>query len=341
MEPRVCVTAGRCLILHATKQFSLPLERGVFDARTIATVTAELLAAKLAANRRPRYVTSLRQYLEQFARGRENRPLASFTTAEIEAWLNRYPGAYARQTWLNRLSTLFAFAVRRGYLLSNPCAVIDRVTVDKKPPVILTPAQVETLLRVVPTAGRPYFILALYAGIRPEELERMDWADVNLETRTVRVDGKTRQRRIVPLSEKAVALLSVCPLRRGPVAPSHMTLRRMKRRAAAVLGFAQWPQDLLRHTAASYLLALHQDAGKVATMLGNSPAVLLSHYHEPVNEADCTQFWKNDALGLDMSDVSKVGGASARSISTPFPPIAEIPPAAKLPGKPCASDRAT
>jgi hypothetical protein len=54
---------------------------------------------------------------------------------------------------------------------------------------------------------------------------------------------------------------------------------------------AKFPQDLFRHTAASYLLALHGDAGKVATMLGNSSSVLLRHYHEPVNKADCDRFW--------------------------------------------------
>jgi hypothetical protein len=53
-----------------------------------------------------------------------------------------------------------------------------------------------------------------------------------------------------------------------------------------------WPTDLLRHTAASYLLALHKDAGKVANMLGNSPQILLSHYHDPVTEADCKAFWQ-------------------------------------------------
>ena len=66
------------------------------------------------------------------------------------------------------------------------------------------------------------------------------------------------------------------------MSPSLSTLRQFKLRACAALGLSRWPQDLLRHTAASYLLALHGDAGKVATMLGNSSSVLLTHYHEPV-----------------------------------------------------------
>jgi integrase len=69
-------------------------------------------------------------------------------------------------------------------------------------------------------------------------------------------------------------------------------VRRFKRKARQALGLAAWPADLLRHTAASYLLALHDDVGKVAKMLGNSSAILLSHYHQPVKSEDCGQFWK-------------------------------------------------
>lgn len=274
------------------QQSEFPIVGGVFDDGLSFKEAVEILiAAKRAANRRENYLKSLRLYLEQFSRGRENQPLSVFSTADVEDWMNRYPGANARQTWLNRLSTLFSFAVRRGFIKSNPCDRIDRVTVDRTPPAILKPEQVEKLLQACPTVCRPYFILAVFAGIRPEEIMRLNWTAVDLETKTVRVEGKTRQRRIVPLEPKAVALLSRCPLRAGNVTPSASTLRRFKRRARVILGLERFPQDLFRHTAASYLLALHKDAGKVATMLGNSGSVLLRHYHEPVTQADCERFW--------------------------------------------------
>ena len=273
-------------------QIPLPLEQGGFAAKTISQVTTELLAAKKLSNLRPRYLTSLRQYLEQFAKGREKTPLADFTVSDIEAWLNRYPGAYARQTWLARLSGLFSFAVRRKIIPANPCDQIDRVRVDRAVPVILTPEQVATVLRVVPSAARAYFILGMFAGIRPEEVERLDWSQIDLNAKTVSVDGKTRRRRLVPLEVKAVDLLEKCDLKRGRVAPCHMTLRRIKRRLRAALGFTKWPQDVLRHTAASYLIAKHQDAAKVALWLGNSEKVLLSHYHNPVSAEACADFWR-------------------------------------------------
>ncbi|MCP5523587.1 MAG: hypothetical protein H7A46_18775 [Verrucomicrobiales bacterium] len=57
------------------------------------------------------------------------------------------------------------------------------------------------------------------------------------------------------------------------------------------LGFKAWPQDVLRHTAASQLLALRKDAAAVALELGNSPQVLLTHYRELVTREQAAEFW--------------------------------------------------
>jgi len=40
------------------------------------------------------------------------------------------------------------------------------------------------------------------------------------------------------------------------------------------------------------MLASHQDAGKVALWLGNSPKILLSHYHHLSDAADADAFWR-------------------------------------------------
>lgn len=263
---------------------------------SFAAVLKQLLEAKKAANRKRCYLSSLAHYLGRFGKDREQRPIADFSTADVEVWLKQFPHDATRQTWLNRISTLFAFAVRRGWLAQNPCAMIERVTVDRRAPYILTPSQVNAVLALVPNVCRAYLVLGVFVGIRPEELLRLNWRDVDLTTRTVTVNhAKTRRRRIVPLEPRAVALLQACPLRSGPVSPSNSTVRRFKRVARVALGLKSWPSDLLRHTAASYLLALLGDAGKVATRLGNSSAVLLAHYHNPVKAEDCAKFWETGA----------------------------------------------
>ncbi len=261
---------------------------------TISTAIQELLAAKVLANRRAVYIKSLKSFLNQFAFEREQTPLENFTFQDIEAWMNRYKFPWARHTWLNRLSTLFSFAVRRRWIEKNPCDCVERVSVDHKPPTVLSVAQVEILLAKCPANCKAWLVLALFAGVRPDgELMAVKWEDVNLATASVKINfPKVRKhRRIVPLESRAVALLRDCEPKEGNLSPSHSTLRRFKRGVCAELGFETWPQDVLRHTAASFLMALHKDVGRVATMLGNSPDILLSHYHEPVSAADAKAFW--------------------------------------------------
>lgn len=291
----LCQARGKCLLWETLQQCgqTQPSLAGFGVAPSLADTVALLLAAKRGANLRPAYLKSLGYYLNRFAQGREARGIESVTTAEVEEFLAQFAHAASRATWLNRISTLFAFAVRREFIARNPCDRLERISVDRQAPFILSPAQSQDLLKVAPTVLRPYVILGMFAGIRPAELLRLTWAEVDLETATVTVnEAKTRRRRIVPLHARAVKELREHPLQTGSVAPSATTIARWRKSARLALGLKTWPQDLLRHTAASYLLALHGDAGKVATMLGNSSSVLLSHYHQPVRNGDCGHFWE-------------------------------------------------
>jgi hypothetical protein len=60
---------------------------------------------------------------------------------------------------------------------------------------------------------------------------------------------------------------------------------------AAKLGLKAWPKDILRHTAASILMATWEDEGKLAATLGISPSVLHAHYRELVTRAEAKRFW--------------------------------------------------
>lgn len=246
-----------------------------------SSIIEELLAAKKSANRRENYRESLKGYLDRFAQGRGD--LASVTTNDIEVWLANFPNQNSRKTWMTRLATLFSFAKRKGYIEKNPITPIDRVTIDRKPPQIVTIEQSRTLVDRCPDNCKPYLVLGMYAGIRPEEIQRIDWSHICFETGTVRVDGKTRRSRIVTLEPIAVNLLEPYRKPKGPVAPSKGVLRGWKRRSRALLG-GKWTADILRHTYASYAIAKIGDEAKVAKAMGNSPDVLFKHYYVPVTE---------------------------------------------------------
>lgn len=262
---------------------------------SLSRAVAEMLKAKREANRRPAYLKSLRGYMERFTRGRETQPVAAITSNEIESWVNRCANNWSRQTELNRLNTLFSFCLRHGYVRENPCRRLETRSADYRPPTIFTVEQSRELLCWVAKHKRrcvPWLALGLFAGIRPDELSRITWDCVDLDRATVTIDGaasKVRRRRIVHLQPMVVAWLR--EFRGGDVSLCHSTKRRMQRQAARALGLTHWPTDALRHSCASYLLAMSGDAGKVAAELGNSVGVLLRHYRELVHREDAERFW--------------------------------------------------
>lgn len=261
---------------------------------SLAVAIQQVIAAKQNAGLRPGSIKVLKCILNQFAKGREAMPLAAVGVRDIESWLaQRTEKPMTRQSNIGRLSALFSYHVRRDNIALNPCRKLERTRIDHTAPVILTPAQAETLLQFTPPRFRAYVVLGMFAGIRPEELLKLTWDAVCLDTKTVTVSlAKTRRRRIVPLEPCAVALLAkLKPRLASDISPPASSVRYFKRLAARHLGFTHWPHDLLRHTAASYLLALHGDAGKVSARLGNSSAILLTHYHTPVKKSDCERFW--------------------------------------------------
>jgi integrase len=295
----LCIHQKKCLLLEAAQLFQAhqpPLRGFPFDAN-LSAVIAQLIAAKRAANRTEDDLKSLAYYLETFAQGWEHRAIAEITFTKIEGRLATIAAGQSdssRQTWFNRVNTLFSFAVRRGFITQNPFDRLERIFVDRKPPVILTPAQSRELLAATPTVMRPYLVLTMFAGIRPDgEAMKLCWEHINLETGRVAIDfPKVRKhRRVIQLEPIAVALLREHPIKKGHIAPSHSTVRRWKRKMRKIPGLAKWPADLLRHTAASYLLELRDDTASVARHMGNSVQILMAHYIVPVSPEDCAAFW--------------------------------------------------
>jgi site-specific recombinase XerD len=263
-------------------------------AKPLGEAVAECVEVKRVARCRPRYLEALAGHLGAFARGREMLPCHAITALDIEAWLDgRQVAPITKAGNLRRLGTLFAHAKRRGWVTVNPVDQVERVHVEAKIPEIFTPERVAECLAIVRAklpSFLPWVVLAVFAGIRPEELDRLSWANVELERGLVTVDAaasKVRRRRLVNLHPTAVAWL-----RLGGDLPLPVWKRRqMLQVLRDELGLKAWPQDVLRHSAASYMLARDEDAAKVALQLGNSPAVLFQHYRELVSKEAAAAFW--------------------------------------------------
>lgn len=260
---------------------------------TLGQSIMELIKAKAGANRRKVYLASLEQYLNRFAAGREAKPLGSVTVEEVEAFVNASGSVWSRATTLNRLSTLFSQGVQRGWCAFNPCDRIDRPRIDMGVPEILTVKEARQALEFSYDSMPdfiPWLALALFAGIRPEEIDRMNWDNVDLKRAMVTLDAlgtKVRARRIVHLKPVAVDWLKLG----GRLPLPRMTRIRCLRRLRELFGWKAWKKDCLRHTCASCWLASDPDAGRVAMELGNSVGVLHRHYKELISAEVAKEFW--------------------------------------------------
>lgn len=261
--------------------------------QTLRLAIDQLIESKTKANKRPDYITNLRQILDAWAKGQEERSLASITLDEIEVYVNQKDSVGYRLTTINRLSTLFSFAVRKGWIVANPCSRIERPTVEDKLPTILTDADTIKMLSFVRNelpALTPWIALGMFGGLRPDEAQKITKERINLEAGTVLVDPtitKVRNARTVHLEPVAVAWLKLG----GDLTLTKSALRNMRDKLVAHMGWQVWPKDVLRHTCASHWIALKKSYGAVAIEMGNSENILRKHYRAEVAHADCKKFW--------------------------------------------------
>ncbi len=263
--------------------------------RMLGDAIDELIAEMQANNNREGYIESL-SYLRQFARGREQTPVHQFTTAEIERWFaTRREAPQTKASNLGRLSSLFEMCWRKRYIAENPCKRIVRPRIEKSAPKILSPYLYARLLigtyRKYPRM-LAWVVCGLIGGLRPEEtmfkrkaqrIKKIGWKDIDLNAGRIVVDSaatKIRSRRIVHLEPSAVEWLKLAKSIGAEQPIGVNTKKRYLKKMRKLIHAPRWPQDIMRHTAASVLMAKYQDAGKVADELGNSASVLLSTYRE-------------------------------------------------------------
>lgn len=288
---------GRGASLREVWDFYLQNQKTI-EQMPLGDAISSLVVAKSAANRRKEYLRTLGGMLRQFAHGRESMLVSQVSATVITDWLTVIAKTpESRGTWINRLNVLFEFSIRHGWCASNPVARVDRVSIERVAPEILSVRRAARVM-IWTKRRRPellaWMTLALMAGLRPEEADKTSWAAVNLKRGYVEVAAgaaKVRARRLVYLMPAAAAWLKLAKKIGSRLPVTKITRRRGICELRSRLGYKAWPKDLLRHTCASMLLAEWQDAGKVANALGNSPGVLLTRYKELVDRDEAKRFW--------------------------------------------------
>jgi integrase/recombinase XerC len=193
----------------------------------------------------------------------------------------------------------FAFLAETGTVARNPAADLAAPKVEKRLPVFLPIDDTERLMASLDEgdawADRDRAILeTLYScGLRVSELVGLDWGHVDLENECLRVFGKGRKERIVPIGEIALDCLrryrqalrdegiekpAVFVNRRGGRLTARSVARfveRYVRRSGTPI--AASPHSL-RHSFATHLLNQGADLRAIQELLGHASLSTTQRY---------------------------------------------------------------
>lgn len=288
LETLPALVAGYLTHLEAERNFSPHTIRGyATDLQSFVEFLAADVLSKEAREIRPEDVDRLA--VRSFVAHSSRRGLAK--TSQGRA--------------LSAVKGLFRWACWEGHLAANPALAVRTPKTEKTLPRHLRPGETETLLEA-PDTSEPLgrrdraFLELLYAtGLRVGELVSLDWTELDLSARVLRVVGKGGKERMVPFGQPAADALrtwladwnALRELARTaepaePVFLNHRggrltdrSVRRLLDRhvEAASLAAGVHPHTL-RHTFATHLLEAGADLRSIQELLGHSSLSTTQRY---------------------------------------------------------------
>lgn len=264
---------------------------------TVSEIVAKLIADAESNHRREATVKDLFCRLNVFAETFGTRRIAEISREELKDWLQDPTlSARSRINYSVKVSQLFNYAIVNGWCEYNVAASIPRPDAEDSEPSIFTVEQAACLLEHAAEYDLlAYITFGLFAGLRSAELLRLDWSAIKLAERTIIVGAavaKKRSRRVVEINDALAAWLPKCAKSRGVIVKgSRNGLHDRLRKLAKAAGVHEWPDNGLRHSCASYTLALTGDAISTAYQLGNSADMVHRHYKALVTKADSERFF--------------------------------------------------
>ena len=226
-------------------------------------------------------------------------PLVCVSPGDLDAWFCGLPGTETTRAMFFRYTRMFfRWAHRMRFVEHDPSAALDapKASIGRN---ILTVEQMRSVLSVeMDNWTRACVLLGAFAGLRTEEMLRMDWSDIDTEAGEIHIrpgvmkDSGGFFERIVdftePLNRRKEAFSGT-----GKLVP--VTSRRFhyaRKALALALGWPIWPDNCLRHSFATYHLAMSHDPGKTAYQMGHSsPAMVRKVYAVPARRADGAAWW--------------------------------------------------
>lgn len=166
---------------------------------------------KLTVNTLNSYRNDLKS-LDLYFRG----DLKSLTYNNLQKYISTIQGLNTRSVahHITVINSFYNFLLNEEIIAINPCINIASPKIPKRLPVYLTEEEIDKLLNINLITPYDYrnkamFELLYATGLRISELCNLKLTDVDIENCFVRVFGKGKKERIVPVTDLALKYLSI------------------------------------------------------------------------------------------------------------------------------------
>ena len=277
--------ADKLGIIHAFRRIMQAGIRSVREEEESVSFS-EAISASLEArrHRRPSTRRDLRSFTNRMLRFQD---ISECTLRNISAprcrqmmneLFNHSPHVYRKAQSI--LHSIFSYGRRQGWCERNPAESLTLPPIVEERINILSLSQIRVLIKV---CNRPHFRcmnaavrLMLWCGIRPGEVQRLRWSDIDPSEKVVYVDphaSKTGGARAVPLRGGARVLAAEKHAREELIAPRNWIRLWQRIRDTATL--KPWQRDALRHTFASMHLKHYHNLVMLQEEMGHRDSNLL------------------------------------------------------------------
>jgi integrase/recombinase XerC len=242
--------------------------------------------------------------LEQFADFLDGRELSGIDHRILRSFIGHLVTRKVKKSSIARklsaVRSFYRYLNKKGVITGNPARLVATPRREKRLPAVLTADDAQRLLSVPAkqsddiTALRDSAVLeTLYStGIRAAELVGMNRDDIDRNDRLVRIRGKGRKERIVPIGRTALGAIDayVAQKKEGAENPAvftgragnRLTVRTVQRileSSRKKLGLAQKASPhTLRHSFATHLLEAGADLRAIQELLGHASLSTTQRY---------------------------------------------------------------
>lgn len=300
------IREGRGRAKRALKCIATGAEELARQEKTVSFEKAVATALEARQERRRRTVYDFRYITRRFMKrcpGLAKRRVRAISAQECAQYIeSAFDTPRQRQKARLILSGVFSTAMKRGWCSENPVARVEVTRVEEKPVPILRGDEIAHITHAAEEYKNGSCAAAvglmLYAGIRPHEVERLTWEQVDLRNRAIYIHprhSKTGGARRVTIHRPLAQILNthrqsdasrICP-------PNWSHHWRKLRNAAGWQGQKKWPQDALRHTYASYHLSYFRSYTELQCEIGHRDATLLrTRYVDQRGVENARAFWQ-------------------------------------------------